>query len=162
MSSLHTPPSGPSAKSAKSEKLEPGRRDFLTRAIGIFSAAVVGLIFYPVARFLKQPKASGGNVKSLAATTVEELTPGTSKIFRFGNDTAIVINDTEGNIRAMSAICTHLDCTVQYMRDEKHIFCACHNGVYDLNGKVISGPPPRPLPRYEVTIQGSDIIVSRS
>lgn len=141
---------------------EPGRRDFLTRAIGLLSAAVAGFILYPVARFLKQPQASGGNVKSVVAATIEEMPVGSSKIFRFGNDTAILVNDESGTMSAFDAVCTHLDCTVQYVTGERHLLCACHNGKYDLNGQVISGPPPRPLEKYEVTVQGSDIVVSRA
>lgn len=162
MSSSQNPlsPTSPSQKEAGGP--EPGRRDFITRAIGLFSAAVAGLILYPVGKFLKQPQASGGNVKSVVAATTEELPPGSSKIFRFGNDTAILVNDQNGNMSAFNAVCTHLDCTVQYVSGERHLLCACHNGKYDLNGQVISGPPPRPLDRFEVTTQGADIVVSRA
>ena len=51
----------------------------------------------------------------------------------------------DGQFRAFSAVCTHLDCTVQYKADTSQIWCACHNGLYDLSGNVVSGPPPRPL-----------------
>jgi Rieske Fe-S protein len=58
-------------------------------------------------------------------------------------------------------MCTHLDCIVQYREDIGHIWCACHNGHYDLNGANIQGPPPRPLSRYTVVEQGDRIIVSK-
>lgn len=161
MSNAETP--SPTTKSPTSDaKHEPGRRDFLTKAIGILTAAVAGFIMYPLAKYLKQPQAAGGNVKSVIAATVEEMPAGSSKIFRFGNDTAILVNDQEGKLRAFDAVCTHLDCTVQYVSGEKHLLCACHNGKYDLNGQVISGPPPRPLEQYEVIVQGTDIVVSRT
>ena len=138
------------------------RRDFLTRAITGLSLAVVGFILYPISRYLKQPAASGGNVKQLVAAKLSEMTPGSSKIFQFGDTTAILFMDPDGNLKALDAICTHLSCTVQYMKDDQYILCACHNGKYDLNGNVISGPPPRPLKQYDVTIQGEDIVVSRA
>jgi Rieske Fe-S protein len=73
---------------------------------------------------------------------------------------------TSGDVRAFNAICTHVDCTVQYRPEKGDIFCNCHNGVYDLNGTNISGPPPRPLEVYKVTLRGKpgqeEIVVSRS
>ncbi len=71
-----------------------------------------------------------------------------------------------GDVRAFNAICTHVDCTVQYRPEKNDIFCTCHNGVYDLKGRNVSGPPPRPLEEYEVTLRGDpgeeEIIVSRT
>ena len=43
------------------------------------------------------------------------------------------------------ATCTHFDCTVNYVEDENRIFCACHEGYFDLDGRVVDGPPPEPL-----------------
>ncbi|MBI2884427.1 MAG: Rieske 2Fe-2S domain-containing protein, partial [Candidatus Methylomirabilis oxyfera] len=64
-------------------------------------------------------------------------------------------------LRAFSAVCTHLQCTVQYREDRQDIWCACHNGVYDLNGKNISGPPPRPLEALKLNVRGDQIIVMK-
>jgi Rieske Fe-S protein len=65
-----------------------------------------------------------------------------------------------GELRAFSARCTHLDCTVQYREDLNHIWCACHNGHFDLAGRNIAGPPPTPLERFDVNVRGSQIVVS--
>jgi cytochrome b6-f complex iron-sulfur subunit len=51
---------------------------------------------------------------------------------------------------------------VQYRPDLSHIWCACHNGHYDLNGINIAGPPPRPLDPYAVNVRGDQIVVSKS
>ncbi|MFQ5583702.1 MAG: ubiquinol-cytochrome c reductase iron-sulfur subunit, partial [Calditrichia bacterium] len=64
-------------------------------------------------------------------------------------------------LRAFSAICTHLDCIVQYRSDLKHIWCVCHNGHYNLRGINIAGPPPRPLAPYKENVRGDKIFVSR-
>ena len=66
-----------------------------------------------------------------------------------------------GDFRAFSAVCTHLDCIVQYRKDLKQIWCACHNGHYDLRGVNIAGPPPRPLEEFNVNIVMDEIIISR-
>jgi Rieske Fe-S protein len=87
--------------------------------------------------------------------------PNTGVIFRFGSKPGLLVRTQEGEWKAFSAICTHLDCTVQYKSDTSQIWCACHNGMYDLQGNVVSGPPPRPLERLVVNQRGDDIVVSR-
>ena len=67
----------------------------------------------------------------------------------------------QGKYLAMSATCTHLSCTVQYRNDLHQVWCACHNGMYDLTGRNLSGPPPRPLEGYQVHLRGDEIVVSR-
>jgi len=125
------------------------------------SLALLGFVFYPVIRYLKQPLASGMNVNSTVAAKVSEVPIDSGRIFRFGDSPAILIRTPEGELKSFSAVCTHLQCTVQYVPGKRHIFCACHNGTYDLTGRVISGPPPRPLEEYKVVEQGEDIIVSK-
>jgi Rieske Fe-S protein len=95
------------------------------------------------------------------AAKTGELKPNSAKIFKFGTKPGLLLLTAEGEYRAMSATCTHLNCTVQYRADLQHVWCACHNGHYDLNGKNIAGPPPRPLELYEVHVRGDEIIVNR-
>ena len=57
----------------------------------------------------------------------------------------IVIRVSDTDIKALSATCTHLDCIVGYKKDLSQVYCNCHGGAYDVNGRNISGPPPRPL-----------------
>ena len=64
------------------------------------------------------------------------------KIVRFGAEPVILLKVAEGEYRAFSATCTHLDCIVGYQKDRSRIFCNCHGGAYDLNGRNVSGPPP--------------------
>jgi len=97
----------------------------------------------------------------VVASKVGDLKPNSSKIFRFGSRPALLLMTFEGEYRALSAVCTHLSCTVQYRNDLHQIWCACHNGLYDLNGRNISGPPPRPLEAFQVHVRGDEIVVSR-
>jgi Rieske Fe-S protein len=137
------------------------RRNFLNRLLGGGIIAMLAAILYPILRFIIPPQVPEASTNRVAACKLNELPPDSGKIFRFGDKPGIVIHTAEGQFKAFSAICTHLDCTVQYRQDLKHIWCACHNGHYDLNGKNIAGPPPRPLEEYNVFVQGEDVIVTR-
>ncbi len=137
------------------------RRGFLLGGlIGSFSA-FAAMLLYPVWRFIMPPPVPESKQSSVKAATVDELKPNTGKIFPFGNKPAMLVRLPNGEYRAFSAVCTHLQCTVQYREDYKLIWCACHNGKFDLNGNVLSGPPPAPLEVYDVFISGKDITVTK-
>ena len=138
------------------------RRTFLQRLLkgGVF--ALLGATLYPITRYLYPPRGVEATVSSVAAAKVGDLAVNTAKIFRFGNKPGILIRTPHDELKAFSAVCTHLNCTVQYNSDSSLIWCACHNGKFDLNGQVISGPPPRPLEAYGVNVRGDDVIVSKS
>jgi len=134
---------------------------------------VVGLlaaITYPVARYLSppnQPEAATSEVQA-GMTNDPDLVQKGFKIIRFGDQPVIVIKLSETDIRAFSAVCTHLACIVEFRKGQRDIFCNCHNGEYDLHGRNIAGPPPRPLIAYTVHIlekgagQPGVVVVSRA
>jgi cytochrome b6-f complex iron-sulfur subunit len=138
------------------------RRNFLNILVGSAAVSFIGMLVYPIIKYLTPPKLPQVVPDNVLAGEVSKLKDNSGKIFRFGNKPAILIRTPSGDIRAFTAICTHLQCTVQYRSDLKQIWCACHNGHYNLFGKNISGPPPRPLERYDVTIKGDDIYVHRN
>jgi Rieske Fe-S protein len=120
-------------------------------------------VFYPVGRYLIPPKVAESTAGTVTLPLkADDVKPNTGQIFKFGNRPAILVRTPAGELRAFSAVCTHLNCTVQYRPDLSHIWCACHNGHYDLNGKNISGPPPRPLDAFVVNARGNQIVVSKS
>ena len=137
------------------------RRGFLNMLLGTGTVATMGAILYPIFRFMVPPKVVESSASSVVAGKVAEMKPNQGKIFKFGSKPGLLVQTPSGEYRAFSAICTHLDCTVQYRQDEKLIWCACHNGRYDLTGRNVSGPPPRPLEEFKVNVRGEDIIVSR-
>jgi Rieske Fe-S protein len=138
-----------------------GRRRFINYFLGSTLGATLAAILYPVIRFLGPPRVPEPARTNVVAGKVDELKPNTGKIFKFGTQPGMLVKTPGGDIRAFSATCTHLNCTVQYREDMQHIWCACHNGHYDLNGKNIAGPPPRPLEQYTVNIRGDEIVVSK-
>jgi cytochrome b6-f complex iron-sulfur subunit len=137
------------------------RREFVEAVLGSGVLATVVAFLYPVLRYLVPPKELDLGSDAVVAGRVGELKPNSGKIFRFGNRPGILIRTASGDYRAMSATCTHLSCTVQYRDDMQQVWCACHNGHYDLNGRNIAGPPPRPLESFEVHVRGEEVFVRR-
>jgi cytochrome b6-f complex iron-sulfur subunit len=144
---------------------QPSRRVFVKVAAGAVGCVYAGMVGYPVYRYLNSPAekaAAAGAVSEVTLPKADELPPGSALIFKFGAKPALLIHQTDGTWSAMSAVCTHLACTVQYEPAEDRIFCACHGGVYDpKTGANVSGPPPRPLDQFRVTVAPGGVTVSR-
>lgn len=138
------------------------RRTFLDWLIRVSGTALGAFVLYPVVRYLVPPKIPEATTRRVVAAKVDELAPGSYKTFPFGGVPGILIRTDDGEYRALSATCTHLDCTVQYKADERIIWCACHDGKYSLEGKNVAGPPPRPLERFEVHVVGEEIVVEKA
>jgi Rieske Fe-S protein len=137
------------------------RRNFLKY---LLSGGLLGLaasIIYPIIAYLKPPAQREVEVSSVKAGKIDDFQKESGKIIKFGSKPVILIRTSKDDFKAYSAICTHLDCTVQYRKDMGVIWCACHNGKYDLNGRNISGPPPRPLEEYRVIVQKDEIFISK-
>jgi cytochrome b6-f complex iron-sulfur subunit len=139
-----------------------GRRSFLNYFLGFATAIWVPTVLYPIYEFFQIPVKKDATPGSVVAAKFKDLKPNEGVIFKFGSEPGILIQSTDGTLRAFSAVCTHLECTVHYRPDLQKIHCACHNGMYDLNGQNISGPPPRPLQQFKVAQKGDDVIVSRA
>jgi Rieske Fe-S protein len=138
-----------------------GRRTFVDYLLGGSVLASLASFLYPVLKFVMPPPVTEAIETSVVAGKLGELAPNSGKVFKFGRRPALLVNTPAGELRAYDGICTHLNCTVQYRSDFGQIWCACHNGFYDISGKNVSGPPPRPLERLDVQIRGDEIVVSR-
>ena len=148
------------------------RRNWLLQGLRVSVTATLAAILYPVVRFLRPRAATrSGAMEVVAPYRLDQLKPDSQghwpAPFNFAGRPCLVIRtpDPGAVVRAFCAVCTHLECTVEYREAKADIFCNCHNGVYDLNGRNVSGPPPRPLEEYKVTLRGKpgqeEIIVSR-
>lgn len=148
--------------------MEPGvdqnisRRSFLNKLLGISAVGWLGSVLFPIFQYLKVPPQSEAEPTSVVAAKTKDLRANHSVVFKFGTSPAILLSGPDGKLRAFSGVCTHLQCTVQYRPDMQKIWCACHNGMYDLNGRNIAGPPPKPLQEYKVVVKGDDVIVSKA
>jgi Rieske Fe-S protein len=137
------------------------KRDFLQWILAGGVTAFLGAVLYPIFAYLIPPKQTEVEVSSVKAGKLSEMEKESGKIIKFGTKPVILIRTANDEVRAFSATCTHLDCTVQFRKDFGMIWCACHNGKYDLNGRNISGPPPRPLDELRVVVQGDEILISK-
>ncbi|CAH2031048.1 QcrA and Rieske domain-containing protein [Trichlorobacter ammonificans] len=134
-----------------------GRRKFLGLCLGGLAAGATAAVAYPVYRYLA-PR--GADATAGTVTIPEkELPPGEAKFLEFAGSAAVVVRTKNGDLIALSAVCTHLGCIVQWEKDKQGFVCPCHAGYYTANGDVISGPPPRPLKKLPVRIADGVITV---
>ena len=137
------------------------RRRFIDALIGIAIAALSVAAILPLLRLRKASPASPAGEGRARAGSVSELAVRRWAILLLGAEPVICLQVGPGQYRAFSAVCTHQQCTVQFDQASDRIWCACHNGWYDLEGRNIGGPPPRPLSPLKVVREGDEIYVSR-
>jgi menaquinol-cytochrome c reductase iron-sulfur subunit len=154
------------------EQNELSRRNFMQSAIwGI--GGLIGIVFgasavaYVVGPSLKKQQTE--TWVRLGPTSKVELGVPTLFTYTVQTQTGWIENTEEVSVYvlttdartyiAMSNICTHLGCRVRWITDQDKFFCPCHNGEFDMEGDVISGPPPRPLDRYDVKVENDQLYV---
>ena len=139
------------------------RRGFLDFLLGASSVAWLGSVLYPVIRYLKPlPRAGAIGPTRLTKEELAKLEKEHFVIVPVSGKRVLVLQNAAQEILAVDAKCTHEGCTVQFLPAESAIWCACHNGRFDLDGRVLAGPPPRPLPKYAAERQedGGILIVA--
>ncbi len=147
-----------------------GRRAFLNWFFGTALGGLLVMIAYPIVRFISPPRIPEATTNQVEAGREDdpELREKGFKIIQFGLEPVILIEVAARDFRAFSATCTHLDCIVEFQKQKKRIYCNCHAGVYDLSGRNVAGPPPRPLTPYRVDLventpgQPATIVVSKA
>lgn len=139
--------------------------------VAVFGAVSAVSLFEALAKLgQSQPVSvitSGGQAQATQAPAgmlyVAPLSGLAGKTFAYFNHPTkglCILVDYAGQWRAFSAVCTHAGCTVQFTVSE--IFCPCHSGSFSpVNGSVLGGPPPTPLPELAVQIQGGDVYVAQ-
>jgi cytochrome b6-f complex iron-sulfur subunit len=133
------------------------RRGFFKFLGAILGATALGAFFYPLIRFLMPGAATA---KEKAITIAQSSLPvGAWKDILVMGTPAIVIHTKEKGYIALSRVCTHLGCLVNFDKAKQIFICPCHGGTFDLDGNVISGPPPLPLPKFAVKVSDSNIVI---
>ncbi len=133
------------------------RRGFLKLLASILGLSALGAFSYPLFRFLL-PVEAASRTKSVEIPK-SEVPLGATKDLMFGTTPAILVNTREKGFLAFSKVCTHLGCLVKYDQERQIFICPCHAGMFNLDGKVISGPPPKPLPKFSVRVEGNNLVI---
>ncbi len=151
-SNADTPPSAPLT-----------RRSWASWLLGTSLGATLFAFLYPVLNYLVPPESSEPSLSEFELDLkASDIAPNSGRIVPIGGKPVLLLRRPSGELAALTATCTHLDCTVQFRSDRSDVWCACHNGTYDLKGRNISGPPPRPLTPLEVYVRGEKIVIKRA
>ena len=138
------------------EDSKPSRRTFLSQlwmGAGLFLS--YGTAAFYSLRFLS-PRFKQSQPRRILVTSADKLPPGASTTFKDLSGRKIVLVNSGNGFVALSTTCTHLGCTTYWEQETSHFFCPCHNGYFDVNGNVVSGPPPRPLEKFAVFVDEND------
>lgn len=138
---------------------QPSRRTFLDAAMKAGMVAGAGAMAVPAALYLLPARERGPQDLVVKAGPAEGFEPGTARFLQADGRPIVVLSLGGERFRAFSAICTHLGCVVQWDPANRRILCPCHAGFFGTDGRVISGPPPRALPEYEVVRVGGELHV---
>jgi len=133
------------------------RREFLQKTLALLGLTALAAFLYPLFKFFSPPAGDSGSKKLVLDK--KEIPAGESKDIIFNSAPGVVINRPDQGYVALSRVCTHLGCLVDFQKDKKRLLCPCHAGSYDLSGNVLAGPPPKPLQQLPLKVEGDSIII---
>lgn len=138
---------------------EVSRRRFLTFLFAAASAISVTAFFAPVVRYA-YPVLQTGAAQRLKVASKSELTPMSEGVkFEYDDIPGQLIQLQDGSYAAYSLVCTHLGCIVKWEVKNEVFHCPCHGGKFNPEGAVTAGPPPKPLSKFRISVDGNDIFV---
>jgi Rieske Fe-S protein len=127
------------------------RRSVLDALLKLTALGWLASVLYPVISYLRPlPRQGPTGPVGLTRAEVQKVERDKFAIVPVGARRVLVLEDADGELHALDARCTHEGCTVRYVPGEALISCACHNARFDLTGRVLAGPPPRPLRKHAV------------
>lgn len=133
------------------------RRKFLGLCLGGITTTLVAASLWPIWRYLAPQGGPGKTEKKEIAR--DQVPVGGTHFFTFRGHPAVVLQEKAGEFIALNAVCTHLGCIVKWLPDKGEFLCPCHAGRYSPSGKVLGGPPPKPLESYPVSVQDNKIVI---
>jgi len=131
------------------------RRRVLKGLLGLLGAIGLGNMIYAISRFW----APGAGGQSAVEIALSEIPEGGNFPFQYGGTPGMLFRGEDGTFKALSLVCTHMACIVSWNAEKKEFYCPCHEGFFDGEGKVLSGPPPAPLEKWRVEVRGEKVVV---
>jgi quinol---cytochrome c reductase iron-sulfur subunit, bacillus type len=146
----------------------PDRRSFLAALLAAGSALVGALLAVPLMRFALYPVLAQTTKKSWSDVgSVDEfqnIDAPVKKLVKIeerdgwrktvSEKPVYVTKDAKGELIVLSAVCTHLGCTIPWVEKEKKFICPCHGGTFAPDGRLLGGPPPRGMDHLETSVDG--------
>lgn len=157
----------------QSQESKLNRRDFMKTAIVSIGGLIGAAIGLPAVSYIVGPALKKNTDEWIQLGSVSKVELNTPTLFKITIETqtgwinaeeefsAYVLTTNGQDFSVMSNICSHLGCRVRWIPDQDGFFCPCHNGVFAKDGSVVSGPPPRPLDRFEAKVENGVLFVKR-
>lgn len=165
--------SDPSRENTHPQGIAPGRRRFVAVVLGAIASAITGILGVPLAGFFALPALRKTERRWLEVGPVSEFSEGELKKViakalvaqvwpKETSEVALyVLNRGADQFTLYHIHCTHVGCPVRWNSQAGRFFSPCHGGVFDRDGQVLAGPPPRPLDRYEYKIEKGILYAGR-
>jgi cytochrome b6-f complex iron-sulfur subunit len=139
------------------------RRNFFEKFVAALFGGTVLAFFAPALAYLFPNRHFGAAGREFTeatgqAVSADSIPEGSNRLGMLGGKPVIVLRH-HGQFTALSAVCTHLGCTVAFNASANVFQCPCHGGKYDRDGNVIAGPPPLPLERLKIKVEDDKIIL---
>ena len=131
------------------------RRTLLKGLLGFVGALGLGGMIYGICRYLAPSAGADASVE----ISLSDIPTGNAYAFQYGASPGILFRREDGSMTALSLVCTHLACTVTWNPEKRNFYCPCHEGLFDAEGHVISGPPPAALERFKVEVKGDKVVI---
>ncbi len=150
------------------------RRKIMSTVITAIGGLIGTAVGVPAVAYLIGPALQQKAVDWIQLGAVNKVETGTPTLFKTTVESqtgwitaqeelsAYVLTEDGHTFAALSNVCTHLGCRVRWIADKKIFSCPCHNGVFDKDGKVVSGPPPRPLDRFESKVENGVLFIRKA
>lgn len=151
---------------------KPARRTILGVLVGLINIGIISAVVGPVVRFVTAPMNSRAKKGWIKVARLDELPEGRASEVRYSmkvqdgyhvvdREYSVYLRRDGSEVLCFDPACTHLGCRVDYQADRDRFLCPCHGGVFDKNGLVLSGPPPKQLIRHAVKVEGGNVLINR-
>ena len=147
------------------------RRTLLKSIIAAIGTAIAAAVGIPAIAYIVSPALNKQTEKWIPVGSVRKVEVGVPTLFKakivhkqgwektVSNETMYVLTDDGQHFVVMSNVCTHLGCRVHWDSEKQEFICPCHGGIFDKQGNVVAGPPPRPLERFQSKVENGKILI---